>query len=154
MPPRTAYVTEQELVDFLESNLPRVLSALSWNTGASRPVQQAVENAMRALDLSEIGQATDVRLLELVAIREVWQLAANNLAPEFDTVKGDNTDKTSQLYDHAVKQLGLANDAIATYLEALDIEAGGGDDVVMVYPVVTPRVIPNRQRYWWEPRNL
>lgn len=139
MPPRTSYATEDELVNFLHANLPNVLESLSWGAGASAPVQQAVYNAMRALGISDVSVMTDVRLLELQAIREVWLLVANNLAPEYDSVRAGGTDKTSQLYDHAKAQLQLSEDAIVAHHNAAEVAAGGGDDVVSITPIITVR---------------
>jgi hypothetical protein len=154
MPLPTAY-TESELKTFMLDSMEDMAGELGWDA-SSKPVDLAVNSTVRNSGVSDIAAVTDVRRLELVAIREIWSFAASSLASRIDyTNTNQGQFQQEKLYEHAIAEIARADNNLRQYDQSQDDGGGPGTEKVKVYDIVrTPacRVYP--QRYWWNERNV
>lgn len=128
----TAY-TEVGLGQFMLHELGNVAGALGWVN--AQQVQPAIDEALLVYGVADIASATDVRKLRALARVQVWRLAVQSLAADYDFRADGGDYKRSQLFDRASKALDRAVADAAEY-DPAPVSYGavvGVDSVVSIH---------------------
>lgn len=111
MPFPTAY-DEDGLKQFILVCLSATATALGWTTSTAE-IDEAFNETLLSLDLSDAADATDIRLLRATARVEAWRSASEALASRFDAETDSEKFALEKLHEHALKQLADARLALS-----------------------------------------
>jgi hypothetical protein len=106
--------TEESLSEFMAATLKDVAAVLGWDESPLTHLQEAVNETLLALGLSDIADAADIKLLRAHSRVQAWTAACAALSAQNDFAADGGDYKLSQMYANALKQLAAAQSALAT----------------------------------------
>jgi len=109
----TAY-TLTELKTFIHTTLGVMATHLGWTVNAGS-YDDAVITALFRYGADSAADATDIRKLRAIAAVEAWRRVVGTLTIDFDFSADGGDFKRSQMLNHAMAALGLAEDEAAPY---------------------------------------